>query len=149
MNIHLLTFEPWRRDKMLGDSYLLRFEHLLEKDEDPEYSKPVSFNLQDVFRGLDIADLKETTLAGNQWLSDAKRFKFTPDPKEIRYDNVNQKYDYSINGAKTMEDNEIERQGREEIIGDARKYGLDYEITLKPMQIRTFVMQMNPALYDH
>ncbi|XP_063709608.1 lysosomal alpha-mannosidase-like isoform X2 [Culicoides brevitarsis] len=149
MNIHLLTFEPWRRDKLNGDSYLLRFEHLLEKDEDPEYSKPVTFNLQDVFRGFDIAELKETTLAGNQWLADAKRFKFTPDPKEIRFDNVNQRYDYRINPyQKATSDNEVDPERDTEELS-FRKYGLDYEITLKPMQIRTFVMQMNPELYDH
>lgn len=157
MNIHLLTFEPWRRDKMNGDTYLIRFEHLLEKDEDPEYSKPVSFNLQDVFRGFDIAGIKETTLAGNQWLLNAKRFKFTPDPTELRFDSINQKFDYRINPyqEETVVDNEIDGKmkiGQEEFgepIIDARRYGLDFEITLKPMQIRTFVMQMNPELYDH
>lgn len=157
MNIHLLTFEPWRRDKMNGDQYLIRFEHLLEKDEDPEYSKPVTFNLQDVFRAFDIAGIKETTLAGNQWLLNAKRFKFTPDPEQLRYDSVNQKFDFRIdpNRKEGGSDNEIDseaRVGREEFgdpIIDARSYGLDFEITLNPMQIRTFVMQMNPALYDH
>lgn len=157
MNIHLLTFEPWRRDKMNGDMYLIRFEHLLEKDEDSEYSKPVTFNLQDVFRSFDIASIKETTLAGNQWLLDAKRFKFTPDPKQLRYDSINQKFDYSINSrrVKTSDENEIETNSKTsenefgEPIIDARSYGLDFEITLNPMQIRTFVMQMNPELYDH
>lgn len=158
MNINLLTFEPWREDKMNGNNYLIRFEHLLEKDDDTEYSKPVTFNLQDVFRSFDIAWIKETTLAGNQWLLEAQRFKFQPDPKNIRYDSINQKFDYRINPYKQEDcENQIEqkfRKGKDEKtyvepIIDPRSYGLDYEITLNPMQIRTFVMQLNPDNYDH
>uniref|UniRef100_A0A336LYZ7 Alpha-mannosidase n=1 Tax=Culicoides sonorensis TaxID=179676 RepID=A0A336LYZ7_CULSO len=148
MNVHLLTFEPWRRDNTNGNEFLLRFEHLLEKDEDPEYSKPVSFNLQDVFRSFDIASIKETTLAGNQWLTDAKRFKFTADPEKLRFDSINQKFDYRINPFDNENRDGTKTDYLEPII-DARSYGLSFEITLNPMQIRTFIIQMNPQLYDH
>lgn len=82
-NVHLMTFEPWHEDEVL-----IRFEHILEKDEDPEYSKPVTFNLRDVLRDLDIIDIRETTLDGNQWLEETKRLKFKPDPEGTVYEQI-------------------------------------------------------------
>lgn len=71
-NINLLTFEPWTENTVL-----VRFEHILERDEDPAaYSKPVTFNLRDAFAALHIAEVHETTLAANQWIEEAVRFSF-------------------------------------------------------------------------
>lgn len=41
VNVQLLTFEPWK-----DDSHILRFEHILEKDEDPVLSRRVTINLE-------------------------------------------------------------------------------------------------------
>lgn len=141
INVHLLTYEPWERDAVNGHSYLLRFEHLLEKDDDPEYSKAVKFNLEDVFRNLDIQNIRETSLAANQWLSDVKRFKFVADPPKTRYDSDDKKFDYSVpnnHSAASNQENEINSNE------EPRLYGIDYEISLKPMEIRTFVIQLMP-----
>ncbi|XP_011181146.2 lysosomal alpha-mannosidase isoform X1 [Zeugodacus cucurbitae] len=79
-NIHLMTYEPWYENEVL-----VRFEHILEKDEDPEYSKAVQFNVQSVLSSLKIADMRETTLAANAWLGDNKRMEFVPDSPEVAY----------------------------------------------------------------
>lgn len=80
-NINLMTFEPWHQNEIL-----VRFEHILEKDEDPEYSKPVTFYLKDILRQLDIVNIQETTLDGNQWLAESRRMQFQIDPETTGYD---------------------------------------------------------------
>ncbi|XP_001866193.2 lysosomal alpha-mannosidase [Culex quinquefasciatus] len=108
LNVNLLTFEPWKQPH----SYLIRFEHLLEKDEDPLYSLPVTIDIAQLFGSFKIANAKETTLAANQWLEDATRLKFTADPVPIT----------------------------EKVVESKLSEGL--KITLKPMEIRTFVIEM-------
>uniref|UniRef100_A0A1I8QD07 Alpha-mannosidase n=1 Tax=Stomoxys calcitrans TaxID=35570 RepID=A0A1I8QD07_STOCA len=81
-HIHLLTFEPWHDQEIL-----VRFEHILEKDEDPEFSKFVQFNVKEVFAGFAIGDIRETTLDGNAWLDENRRMEFVPDPEEHLYEN--------------------------------------------------------------
>ncbi|XP_075149649.1 lysosomal alpha-mannosidase II isoform X2 [Haematobia irritans] len=80
-NIHLLTFEPWHDHEIL-----VRFEHILEKDEDPKYSKFVQFNVKNVFQGFGISDIRETTLDGNAWLDENLRMEFVPDPEDHLYE---------------------------------------------------------------
>lgn len=131
-NVHLLTMEPWR-----NFSLLVRFEHILEKNEDPEYSKPVKFNLEDIFRSFDITDVRETTLAGNQWIEEASRLKFRSDPSSG-----------GSNGTATTEDmqrriNMVKYTKYPYKSYNAPNYKADFEITLSPMQIRTFVIQLN------
>lgn len=75
-----MSFEPWHENEVL-----VRFEHILEKDEDPEYSKAVQFNVQSVLSSLKIADIRETTLAANAWLGDNQRMEFVPDEPEVGY----------------------------------------------------------------
>lgn len=114
-NIHLLTLEPWR-----DNSYLVRLEHLLEKDEDPIYSKTVTFDIMKMFGDLfDIRSIRETNLAGNQWLSEVNRFKFAKDKKEKKEDH-------------DMKPIELEKK-RKSDLGQVK-------IILSPMQIRTFVI---------
>lgn len=40
-NIHLLTLESWNST----DTFLIRLEHILEKDEDPELSQEVTVDI--------------------------------------------------------------------------------------------------------
>jgi len=109
--IHLMTFEPWR-----DDSFLIRFEHILEKNEDPVLSQAASFNLARVFPG-DFS-FTEVTLAANQYL-DSK-----VEPLKFNYQ-----------GAKFDEN---QRQNVQ------TPKALDsLEITLKPMEIRTFIIMKN------
>ncbi|XP_060644902.1 lysosomal alpha-mannosidase isoform X1 [Drosophila nasuta] len=77
---HLLTLEPWHDNELL-----VRFEHILEKDEDSNYSKYVQFNVKDVLGGFNIVDMRETTLDGNAWLDEHRRFEFVPDPEDESY----------------------------------------------------------------
>ncbi|XP_063708825.1 lysosomal alpha-mannosidase-like [Culicoides brevitarsis] len=149
-NLHMLTFEPWNQDKLYGHQYIVRFEHLFESDEDPEYSKPIRFNFQDAFRDLDVQWIKETTLAGNQWINEATRFKFRPDSEKDSSKEFS-KYESMMRKVTNLEDfvdaksfgGEVEKMER-----NARSVAFDYEITLEPMQIRTFIVKMNPEIYD-
>lgn len=154
LNVHLLTFEPWKKNAVDGDSYLIRFEHILEKDDDTDYSKPVSFNLEDVFRSFSIWTIQEMTLDGNKLLKEVNRLKFYPDPANTVQQNVTSDDQSGLS-------NDIRRagyvrrddQGVNEILEDsgntsedARYYGIDYVVTLKPMQIRTYVITLQPQL---
>lgn len=109
-----MSFEPWK-----DGSFLIRFEHLLEKDEDPELSKPVRFNLTDVFPGNDV-DLKEVILSANQWIEDYSRLHFQQESADF-FDDFEKK-------AEKVRDVE------------------DFEITLNAMQIRTFIMTLSPKV---
>lgn len=106
-----MTYEPWR-----DNSYLLRFEHILEKNEDPELSKPATFNLTEIFPGDFV--FSETALAANQWIEDMDRVHFKPE------------------GAKSSM--EVGKLSSSKISN--RKVLENLEITLNPMEIRTFVM---------
>lgn len=73
-----MTFEPWK-----DGSALVRFEHILEKDEDPEHSKAVTINFREIF-GESFSDALETNLAANQWIDDVDRFKYKTSDKRRR-----------------------------------------------------------------
>lgn len=140
-----MTFEPWK-----DNSILVRFEHLLEKGEDQLYSKPVRFNLQDIFRSLSIDEVRETTLAGNQWKEDNKRFKFKPDPAYLQHVTRAALFGgkggpnaAAAKGGVPMESNVETPQQEEEATESLRNVSNEgYEIVLGPMQIRTFVLQL-------
>ncbi|XP_044750282.1 lysosomal alpha-mannosidase isoform X3 [Coccinella septempunctata] len=99
----------------IGMSVLLRLEHVLEKNEDPVLSQPAAVDLKALFTPFDIISIKETTLGANQWLSDNSRLHFATD------------------------DETPERNPRY-IVVNAED---DFIITLNPMQIRTFVVDIN------
>lgn len=128
-NVNLLTLEPWR-----DGTILVRFEHLLERTEDPEiYSKPVHFNLQDVLDGLRVIELRETTLAANQWLSEAKRLHFNA---------ANETADsYQV-----VSDASSYVTGRRAPFAVADNQADPFDIVLQPMQIRTFVLTLEQSV---
>ncbi|XP_053694119.1 lysosomal alpha-mannosidase isoform X2 [Sabethes cyaneus] len=147
LNVNLMTFEPWKENCLL-----VRFEHLLEKNEDPLYSKPVRFNLQDIFRSFSIEEISETTLAANQWKEDSKRLKFKPDPAYIQQQQQEQQQVTKAGlfggvplkpttTATTQSDVET-KQTTEANDGLLNVSNEGYEIVLGPMQIRTFVLQL-------
>uniref|UniRef100_A0A182K5Y1 Alpha-mannosidase n=1 Tax=Anopheles christyi TaxID=43041 RepID=A0A182K5Y1_9DIPT len=135
LNVHLLTFEPWK-----DNSILVRFEHLLEKGDDPLYSKPVRFNLQDVFRQFSIEEVREMTLAANQLKEDSTRLKFKPDPAYIVYSSV--KRDVALEPPSPLPPNVL--ASRSPLMNELTRNVADdgFEIMLKPMEIRTFVFQL-------
>lgn len=111
--MHLLTYEPWK-----DGTVLVRFEHIYEQNEDPEYARSVSFNLNEVFQSLKIKEIRETTLAANQWLNEAKRLTFTAN---------------STNGLRHQ--SEYTQMQTSKLVDVS-----DLTITLEAMQIRTFVV---------
>ena len=44
--MHILTLEPWK-----GHTFLLRLEHIYEKNEHPVFSKPATVKLQVWYQG--------------------------------------------------------------------------------------------------
>ncbi|KDR11229.1 lysosomal alpha-mannosidase isoform X2 [Zootermopsis nevadensis] len=111
-NVHILTLEPWK-----AHSFLLRLEHIYERNEHPVFSKPATVNLKNLFKPFSIVMARETTLGGNQWLSESHRFKWQSE-NDINF---------------TLEDDE-----------DSSKEDKDaLTITLGPMQIRTFIIEVN------
>ena len=69
LNVHLLTY-----DQLSPTEYLIRLEHYFEVNEDSMYSKPVSVDIQSLFRTVgSIASMVELTLGANLELSNLKR----------------------------------------------------------------------------
>lgn len=106
-NVYLMTYETWA-----GDAFLIRFEHILETNEDPELSKPATLNLSNVFPGN--YQFAEVNLAANQWIDDVSRLKFQKERADLL-----RPIDKTKVGERTL---------------------ASLEITLNPMQIRTFIM---------
>ncbi|XP_063925701.1 lysosomal alpha-mannosidase-like isoform X2 [Zophobas morio] len=80
-NVHILTLEPWI------DSYLLRLEHILERGEDEELSKPVTVDLNKLFTLFSITKIRETSLGANEFLEDSEvgvTKTVTLEPMQIR-----------------------------------------------------------------
>lgn len=150
LNIHLLTFEPWK-----DDSILIRFEHILANAEDDIYSQAVTFNFQDVFRGLNVASIRETTLSANQWLNEAKRFNFSD--KSDRFNEIPSSTELLSSESTQPKSFETQPNPKPEILpqqyfdsssNKARHHRSaeddesDFKITMKPMEIRTFVVEL-------
>ncbi|XP_015589369.1 lysosomal alpha-mannosidase isoform X1 [Cephus cinctus] len=110
-NIHILTLEPWK-----SNSILLRLEHIFEIGEDPRYSQPTEINIQDLFSTFRIVSVRETTLGGNQWISELNRLKWNVESNNI----INNQSNYV---------QEINQDGA-------------INVLLKPMEIRTFIVEV-------
>ncbi|KAJ8919726.1 hypothetical protein NQ315_006254 [Exocentrus adspersus] len=110
-NIHLLTLESWNDT----NSFLIRLEHILEEGEDPNLSKEVTVDLQDLFKTVKIRSMVEYMLAANTPLEESKRFDWA------------QMEDNLDPSSPLRKEN---RLGRDPT---------DLKIALAPMQIRTFV----------
>lgn len=118
---------------------MVRFEHILEKEEDRHYSQPVTFDFQDVFEGFDVAGIHETTLAANQWLDEAKRLNFTS-----KIDNLNE-IPTSMDVQTTETPDQVKLLDQHKA---ARDNANDFTITLNPMEIRTFIVELARKSYD-
>ncbi|KAI5618655.1 lysosomal alpha-mannosidase isoform X1, partial [Silurus asotus] len=94
------------------DSVLLRLEHQYERSESHAYSPPITVSLQKMFSTLDIVGVSEMSLGANQWKEDMKRMRFKANSERVE----------------TLRKPE----------GDPSPW----EITLKPMEIRTFLLRV-------
>eukprot|EP00547_Thalassionema_nitzschioides_P006974 CAMPEP_0194203020 /NCGR_PEP_ID=MMETSP0156-20130528/2917_1 /TAXON_ID=33649 /ORGANISM="Thalassionema nitzschioides, Strain L26-B" /LENGTH=1049 /DNA_ID=CAMNT_0038928679 /DNA_START=43 /DNA_END=3192 /DNA_ORIENTATION=- len=94
-NVMLLTFQLLRHED--ANSFLIRLGHQYARDEHFELSKPVTVDLQKLFKSR-IVDLVEKTLSGNRnredWLSD--RLKWTRYSQLKRIDQYNEQRDHTI-----------------------------------------------------
>lgn len=106
--------EPWS-----SDSFLIRFEHIMDKDDDPEMSKPATFSLAQIFPG--DFEFSEVTLAANQKIEEISRLQFKTEGAA------------AVNVA-ALQQKQSER---------ARAL-TDLSVTLNPMEIRTFIMSPAP-----
>ncbi|XP_031623847.1 lysosomal alpha-mannosidase-like isoform X1 [Contarinia nasturtii] len=140
-NIHLLTFEPWK-----AESILIRFEHILAKDEDNQYSQAVTFNFQDVFRSFDVVSIRETTLSANQWLNETKRLHFQGKTEDFNALNstaetftVQAKLNINPDISPRQYYKRANRLTHHRAIENNEN---DLTITLKPMEIRSFIVEL-------
>lgn len=144
-NVNLMTLEPWKEN-----SILVRFEHILEANEDCEYSKPATFNIKDVFHNFDISEIRETTLSANQWKDEATRMKFRNDDRQrstlsdkLNSTNFAEDLDQITVLLKNEAGNYVEDIPR---FIRSRGRGVDtvntWNIILQPMEIRTFVITL-------
>ncbi|CAL1684554.1 unnamed protein product [Lasius platythorax] len=113
-NVHILTLEPWK-----DDTILLRLEHIFEVGETQYMSQPVEVNIQDLFSTFSIQSIQETTLGANQLLSENNRMKWEPETNNI-----------TLNKEENIQPVEI----HDNIIN----------VLLKPMEIRTFILKVDP-----
>ncbi|XP_002066512.2 lysosomal alpha-mannosidase [Drosophila willistoni] len=114
-SVHLLTLEPFSQDEVL-----FRVENFMDHNE----GKVVSFNIRSIFDTLNGLEIRETTLDGNLPLSEMKRFKFYHDgsgvvPTEPQYSTASHK----------------------PLAADKSQEAYEFSVTLKPMQIRTFIIK--------
>ncbi|CAD1474134.1 unnamed protein product, partial [Heterotrigona itama] len=113
-NVHILTLEPWK-----DNTVLLRLEHIFEVGETASLSKPVEVNIQDLFATFTVVSIKETTLGGNQWIQDMNRLKWESETNDVFQ----------------MEDN---------LSHSVEMEGSVINVLLKPMEIRTFIVEIVP-----
>ncbi|KAK7070039.1 carbohydrate binding [Halocaridina rubra] len=120
-NVHLLTLEPW-----LDGSLLLRLEHMYEKEESQGLSDPVTVDLKGLFSGFDIETAVETNLAANQLKKNENRYVWDVGSSHPSMNSIN-----SL---------------REERIHPILQYPEgDLKITLNPMEIRTFILNVKKS----
>jgi lysosomal alpha-mannosidase len=98
-------------DQLDAKNYLVRVEHYFELNEDANYSQPITFDLQSIFQSIGtINNTVELTLGANLPLANLKRLEWNTDDESSRMD---------VPKERSLQDTNI---------------------TLKPMQIRTFTV---------
>lgn len=119
---------------------MIRFEHILAKEEDQKYSQPASFEFQDVFRGLNVASIRETTLSANQWKDEATRLHFTSKTTDLN--EINTTTEDATSTAHTrghLKSSNVNHAMENRSLNDDPD---DLTILLNPMEIRTFIVEL-------
>ena len=116
-NVNILTLTKILQPSEPDATFLLlRLEHFYQVGEDSELSQAANVSLQDLFSQLfEIETVHETSLGGHQWLDEVNRLTWRKDRAHGNHDSIK---------------NSIESKDQ------------DGEITLFPMQIRTFVLKV-------
>jgi len=80
-NVHLLSLNALNAT---SKGVILRLTHLYGVGEDPALSKPVSVDLANIFSGVKVTSVRETTLTANKGLSTSLVAPVELSPKDIR-----------------------------------------------------------------
>jgi lysosomal alpha-mannosidase len=124
LNVHLLTL-----DQIGPKDFLVRVEHYFELNEDNTYSHPVTIDLQSIFQLIGtISNTVELTLGGNLALADLHRLNWITTDEESSQINV---------PSKSIKQKNLFRTKYFTLFLEERSLK-DTNITLNPMQIRTF-----------
>ncbi|XP_069684640.1 lysosomal alpha-mannosidase-like isoform X2 [Periplaneta americana] len=118
-NVQILTLEPWK-----AHTFLLRLEHIYEKNEHPVLSKPVTVNVSNLFKPFSIVSARETTLGANKWLSETQRLEWQSESNEVTF---------TLESDSESEDLSLEEEA-------------PLIVSLNPMQIRTFVIDIQDTM---
>nr|CAB3263606.1 lysosomal alpha-mannosidase-like [Phallusia mammillata] len=119
-NVHLLTLETTSSGQIL-----IRLEHQFALNDDAQLSKPVTVSLKGLIKGFEPVSVEELVLSGNALKSQVTRLQWK---------------------SKTRPKRDAERQMHFEKHYDATNGFGDvlydqFDVTLQPMQIRTFLMR--------
>ncbi|XP_035231456.1 lysosomal alpha-mannosidase-like isoform X2 [Stegodyphus dumicola] len=126
-NIHVLTLE-----RLDDHRILLRLEHFHEKDDDPNLSESVTVSLNNLFRPFKVIYYEETTLSANKYLYETEKLNWAIANGE---DNG---YEYSSNHLHRV----LQADSNESFSMQDGEEG-HLIITLKPMEIRTFILKVD------
>lgn len=124
--LNLLTLESWDQENVL-----IRLEHIFEINEDADYSRPVQVSLKRMFKNFKIIKVREMTLDALQDVEVARtnrlRFQTSTNPYKNYTDELGDfvNIDYVQNLAGNSLDEDL------------------FIIELRPMEIRTFLVQIN------
>uniref|UniRef100_A0A671T4T4 Alpha-mannosidase n=1 Tax=Sinocyclocheilus anshuiensis TaxID=1608454 RepID=A0A671T4T4_9TELE len=94
------------------DSVLIRLEHQYQAEESKTHSQPVTVNLQKLFSTLEVLGASEMSLGANQWKEDMNRLQWNTGTKASK-----------------------------PLLLSAKDPS-PWEVTLNPMEIRTFLLQL-------
>ena len=101
-------------------TFLVRLGHQYAIGEDIVLSLPVNIDLSIIFPGQSIKDIQETTLSGNRDIEDWR----------------NERFDWTGTGTSTSTGRPKTEQKNDDVSSES------YTITLTPMDIRTFKIQI-------
>ncbi|CAG5130757.1 unnamed protein product, partial [Candidula unifasciata] len=80
-NVHLLTLDQFRHTGPVPSPggtapYIIRLEHFYEADEDSDLSRPVTFDIQNLFAPFTVTDVHELTLGANLPIEELQRLSW-------------------------------------------------------------------------
>ncbi|KAM3955163.1 lysosomal alpha-mannosidase isoform 2-T2 [Aphomia sociella] len=112
---HLLTLEPW------GSNLLMRLENIIKTKES------ITVNIKNILNHINVKSIKETTLSANRWLDDVEKWEWRKEKAFLKSFND----DYDSNKDDIADD----------VISNESNADDGWNITLRPKEIRTFVVE--------
>ncbi|XP_078495203.1 lysosomal alpha-mannosidase [Ciona intestinalis] len=120
-NIHLLTLST-----TTDGGYIVRVEHQFEKNEDSTLSKPATVSLKNLFTDFQVSSCEELLLGGNAFKQDVTRLSWETTEKL--------KFVPGIDSVSKFEKPYDVTYGLRQQLDSC-------DVTLEPMQIRTFLIK--------